>query len=174
MGKKKIQKKAEELGLNKLPLTVLYARPKRIGNSGTIIEHLSGLVPGLLIPSKRIADTSVIMFNYFHSDVKDPSFDYDKDEGARTKKYFYLAPESNLYVEVIDNVQGFLIDLASNHVIQINIYSDNEEYKKAIANVINDTYKDGILAHIKWKKIEKKYKVKQEDCIATWNRLLQN
>ncbi|MFX1296705.1 MAG: hypothetical protein ACFFD2_17845 [Promethearchaeota archaeon] len=172
MGKKEIQNKAEELGLTRLPLTVLYSQPKKIFNKDPMSDNFLRFISTQSF-SKLIPDTVFNILRHLNENINDPSFIFNSFEGARTKKYFYLAPKSNLYVELICKVSGYIIFRTSNHVVQIKIYSDNEEYKRAIANVVNDAFKNGVLANINWKKIEKKFKVKKEDCIATWKALLE-
>jgi hypothetical protein len=57
-------------------------------------------------------------------------------------------------------------------VNKIDIYTNNQDYVKAIVKGINDIWDDGILSHLNIKKIEKKFKVKGEDIINAWNSFL--
>ncbi|TFG00163.1 MAG: zinc-ribbon domain-containing protein [Promethearchaeota archaeon] len=61
---------------------------------------------------------------------------------------------------------------AKSHVLKITIYTDDEEKRNKIAQIINDIFYDGMLANIDWNKIEKKYNVRREDCIKTWQMVL--
>ena len=78
-------------------------------------------------------------------------------------------------MEVNDKAAGFAAVKPANRVLEINIYTENEEYIWGIAITVNSiwTDADGLLTHMIWKKIEKKFKVKQEDVIAEWTKLLQ-
>lgn len=102
----------------------------------------------------------------------DPDFVDGRSGGMRNNTYFCLAPQEKFYVEIVDKAAGFMIANPANHALQINIFSDNDEHIRGIANTVNQRWEDGILPHMNWKKIEKKYKIKREDAIATWNRFL--
>lgn len=92
--------------------------------------------------------------------------------GARSSGYYYLAPQINVYVEIIDKISGYFAYNEDNHVNKIDIYTNNQDYVKAIIKGINDIWDDGILSHLNIKKIEKKFKVKGEDIKNTWNSFL--
>lgn len=151
---KKVPKRAEELGLTKLRMTILYARPRKIRTTF----------------SKYVPDTADAIRDYVSP--LDPSLVQGRSGGGRNNTYYYLAPEVNLYVEVADKAAGFVVVNPANHAIQISIFCDNDEHVRGIANAVNQRFADGILAHMDWKKIEKKFKVKREDCIAAWKALL--
>lgn len=151
---KQIQKQAEKLGLTKIKLTILYARPKKIRMT------FSKYKPGT-------ADT---IRNYLKT--IDPSFLESSSQKMRSMVFYNLAPQVSLYVEIEDKLAGYAAPNPANHVIQIKIYTDNEEHVRGIANAVNARWPDGILPHMVWDKIESKYGVKREDAIATWNGLL--
>lgn len=135
---KKVRKQAEELGLTKLRRTILYARPRKTR----------------MIFSKRVPDTADAIRDYIN--LLDPSFVQGSSGGGRNNTFYYLAPQANLYVEVADTAAGFVVHNPKNHAIQISIFSDNDEHIRGIANAVNQRFADGILAHMDWKKIEKK------------------
>jgi len=151
---KEIQKQAEKLGLTRLKLTILYARPKNVRMT------FSKLKPGT-------ADT---IRDYMKT--IDPSFVESSSRKMRNMVFYNLAPQVNLYVEIEDKLAGYAAPNPANHALQIKVYSDNEEHIRGIANAINARWPEGILTHIIWDKIESKYGVKREDAIATWKELL--
>jgi len=83
-----------------------------------------------------------------------------------------LAPQINVYVEILDKISGYFAYSEDNHVNKIDIYTNNQDYVKAIVKGINDIWDNGILSHLNIKKIEKKFKVKGEDIINAWNSFL--
>ena len=124
-------------------------------------------------------------FSKFIPDIGDAIRDYisftlgstllqEKSGGGRNQTYYYLAPDLNLFVEVVDKMSGFTVYNCNNHLDRINIYNENDEYIRGIANAINALWSDvgGILEHVIWNKIENKFKVKKEDYIGTWKSFL--
>jgi len=153
----KLQKQATDLGLTKSRLTTLYAQPKRIR----------------MTAMKQVPDLADIIRDYIN--LQDPSFIQDRSGGGRNNSYYYLSQKAQIYVEVFDKfVNSFGGgNLIQNRVIQINIYCDNEEDIRGIAQAVTrgeDRIK--FLAHIEWKKIEGKFKVKTDDCLAEWKKWL--
>ncbi|HUX98500.1 MAG TPA: hypothetical protein VMV49_02985 [Candidatus Deferrimicrobium sp.] len=151
---KKIPKQAEELGITKQRLTILYARAKKIRMTFT----------------KYVPDTADAIRDYIT--LQDPTMIQDRTGGGRNNTWYYLAPQAQIYVEYFDKAAGFQIVNPSNHAVQINIFTDNLEHVRGIANAVNNCWEDGILAHMEWKKIEGKYKIKADDCIAAWKQWL--
>ena len=149
-----IRKQANNLGLTKLRMTLLYARPKKLS----------------LLFAKHKPDTADVIQDYMK--LIDPSSVESSSGGARNSTYYCLAPQEKFYVEIIDKAAGIWVASPANHALQISIFSDNDEHIRGIANTVNQRWEDGILPHMDWKKIEKKYKVKREDAIATWNHFL--
>jgi len=152
-----VHKQAILLELNKLRLTTLYAQPRRIR----------------MTAMKQVPDIADIVRDYIN--LRDPSFIQDRSGGGRNNSYYYLSKPAQLYVEVLDKLVTSLSggNPLQNRVIQINIYCDNEEDIRDIAQAValgEDRVK--FLAHIDWKKIEQKYKVKTDDCIAEWKKWL--
>ena len=150
----KVQKQAIQLGLNKQRLTALYGRPRKFR----------------MTFSKYVPDVADTIRDYIT--LRDPSLIQDKSGGGRNNSYYYLSQQAQIYVELFDKTAGFAVVDPSNHALQINIYCNDEELIRGIAQAINNLYEDGILAHIEWKKIEGKYKIKADDCIAEWNKWL--
>jgi len=150
-----VVKVAKQLGLNKLRLTTLYARPRRIHQT----------FGGISTP-----DIIVSIRDYIH--FQDSSFLQGRSGGGRNRTYYFLSQAKQIYMEVIDKASGFFIVDPSNHAFQVNIYCNEEQYIKEIAQILNNLFNNGILVHMDWKKIEGKYKVKADDCIAEWNKWL--
>ncbi len=150
----KIRKEAENIGLTKQRLTQIYARARRIRMTFT----------------KYIPDTTDAIRDYVN--LIDPTFKQDRSGGGRNNSFYYMSTTANIFVEVFDKAAGFAVTNPDNHAMQINIYSNNDEHIRGIAKAVNGIFEDGMLAHLDWKKIEGKFKVKPEDGIAIWNTLL--
>ncbi|MHA1649668.1 MAG: hypothetical protein ACTSYB_05705 [Candidatus Helarchaeota archaeon] len=153
---KKVRKQAQKLGFTNLPVTELYARARKIKTTF----------------SKYVPDVARVIYDYIM--LQDPSMLHDRSGGGRNNSYYYLSEKLQLYVEVFDKAAGFVVANPSNHAIQIKIYTKDEDLVRTIANAVNSIYvdADGMLAHMDWRKIEKKFKVKRDDCIATWKKFL--
>jgi len=102
----------------------------------------------------------------------DPTTAMSESGGARTSGYYSLAPQFNVYVEIIDKISGYLAWSEDNHVNKIDIYTNNEDYVKELVKIINNIWDGGIVAHLNLKKLEKKYKVRGEDIVNAWNTFL--
>ncbi len=152
---KEVQSQAKELGLINLPRYTFYAQPK------TFKVKFSKFKPGMafLLENwiKNLDSTATIS---------------EAMLGGRSSGYYYLAPQINLYVEILDKISGYFAYSEDNHVNKIDIYTNNQDYVKAIVKIINDLWDDGILSHLNTKKIEKTFKVKGEDIINAWNSFL--
>ena len=129
---KKIRNQANNLGLTKLRKTSLYAQAKNTR----------------MMAVAHAPDAADAIRNYLKP--LDPSFVNEGSGGGRNHTYYYLAPQLELYVEVIDKVSGFPVPKPAGHSMQINIFCENDEYIRAIANVVNNIWEDGILDHINW------------------------
>ncbi|MHA1265238.1 MAG: hypothetical protein ACTSRS_08410 [Candidatus Helarchaeota archaeon] len=153
---KKVRKQAEASGLKNQKHTILYARARKFRTTF----------------SKYVPDCADAIRDYLT--LQDSTLLQGKSGGGRNSTYYYLAPQIHVYVELLDKTSGFAVVNPSNHAIQINIWTDNEDYVRGIANAVNSCWADadGILAHMDWKKIEKKYKVNRDDCIAEWKKWL--
>jgi hypothetical protein len=96
----------------------------------------------------------------------------ESSSGGRSSRYYCLAPQANVYVEILAKISGFYGWAEENHVVKIDIYTENQDHVKAIVKSINGIWEDGILNHLKLKKLESKFKVKGEDIINAWNSYL--
>jgi hypothetical protein len=151
----KLRKEADNIGLTKQRLTQIYARARHIRMTFT----------------KYIPDTTDAIRDYVN--LLDSTFKQDRSGGGRNNSFYYLSTVANIYVEVFDKAAGFAVTNPDNHAMQINIYSNNDEHVRGMAKAVNGIFEDGMLAHLDWKKIEGKFKIKSEDCIKVWNALLQ-
>ena len=150
-----VKSQAKKLGLINLPKYTFYGQPKKIK----------------------------VMFSKFKPDIANIAENWMKNLdstttiketmlGGRSSGYYYLAPQINVYVEIVDKISGYFAYSEDNHVNKIDIYTNNEDYVKAIVKGINDIWDGGILSHLNIKKIEKKFKVKGEEIIKAWNSFL--
>ncbi len=96
-----------------------------------------------------------------------------KSKPSRKKQIYYLAPEIWVFVEVDARVAGFNARKGTNHVLRINIYSDNDKYTKGIAHAINDNFVGGVLNQINWEKIDKIFHIDKEKEITAWKNILK-
>jgi len=151
---KKVRKQASKLGLSQLPKTILYAQPKK--KRRTYKRIVSDVEDG-------IRD---------YVQLLDHSFAQDRSGNERNSVSYYIAPNANLYVEVVNITKGFAGINPANRVLQISIFTDEYEQVHRIANIIDQIWDNGILANINWEKVEKVYKVKRDECITAWNVLL--
>ncbi len=154
----KVRKRAERLGLIKLRPTILYGRPKKIRR----------------MASKGKPDIADAIRDYMR--LLDPNSVEDSSMRMKSMSvtYYSIAPQANLYVEVLLKIAGLSIKVKPvNWALQISIFSDNNEHIRGIANAVNQIWEDKILAHIDWKIVEKKYNVKRKDCIAAWNAIIK-
>ncbi len=152
---KRTQKEAMQLGLTNLPKYTFYAQPRKIK------VKLSKIKP----------DSAYLLENWMKS--VDPSAKMDENAKYGYKsEYYYMAPEKNIYVEIAMNLAKGFVYNEDSHVYKIDIYTNNEEHVRAIAKDINAIWDDGILNHLDFKKLKKKYKVEKEDVINQWNAFL--
>jgi hypothetical protein len=151
---KEVQKRAKDLGLMKQPKFTFYARPRKIK------AKFSKIKP----------DIAYTIENWMNG--ADSSAVLSESAGARSSMYYFLAPELKLYVELADKLSGFFAYSEENHACKLDIYTDNEDYVRAIVKSINELWEDGIIAHINLKKLESKYKVKGEDIINAWKAFI--
>ena len=146
---------AKKLGFIDLPRYTFYAQPKK----------------SKVMFSKFKPDIAYIVEDWMKN-LDSTTIASESALGARSSGYYYLAPQINVYIEIVDQISGYFAYNEENHVNKIDIYTDNQDYVKAIVKGINDIWDDGILSHLNIKKIEKKFKVKGEDIINAWNSFL--
>ncbi|MFX1321764.1 MAG: hypothetical protein ACFFAQ_08970 [Promethearchaeota archaeon] len=156
---KKLRKIAEKNNLLNFPKTVLYTGANKV-------HHSMDLVMDTYIP-----DTADEIWKYLVS--VDRSTKMGKSKPSRNKQLYYLAPEIWVFVEIDARVAGLNAMKASNHVLKINIYSDNKEYTKGIAHAINDNFVGGVLNQINWEKIDKIFHIDKEKEISAWKTVLE-
>ena len=153
---KNVQKEAMQLGLTNLPKYTFYCQPKKVK------AQFSKVKP----------DIAYVVENWITS--IDPSTKMD-DTSGRTTEYFYLAPGINTFAEVTSRLfakSRFTMYNADKQVVKFDIYTNNEEHVRAIAKDINAIWDDGMIPHLNFEKLEKKFKVGKEDAMSTWNTFL--
>ncbi|MBY8990282.1 MAG: hypothetical protein KGD58_05970 [Candidatus Lokiarchaeota archaeon] len=150
-----LKKQADSLGLTKLPKYTFYCQPKGI---------------------KKKFSTTKPRFIYSIEDYLkglDQSVQEGDSGSARTVKSHILAPQAGLFLETISKIAGFSAMSADNYVSEINIYTENTDLVKNIVKILNNQWEDGIIPHIDFNKIQKKFGVKRDDVINAWNSFLQ-
>ncbi len=153
---KGVKKEAIQLGLTNLPKYTFYCQPKKVKGKG----------------SKVKPDIAYVVENWMPS--IDPSTKMS-ESGGRTSEYFYLAPGINTYVEVTSRIfakSSFTMYNADKQVTKIDIYTNDEEHVRAIAKDTNAIWDDGMIPHLNFVKLEKKFKVGKEEVINQWNAFL--
>ncbi len=153
---KGVKKEAMQLGLTNLPKYTFYCQPKKVKAKG----------------SKVKPDIAYVVENWMPS--IDPSTKMS-ESGGRTSEYFYLAPGINTYVEVTSRIfakSSFTMYNADKQVAKFDIYTNNEEHVRAIAKDTNAIWDDGMIPHLNFEKLEKKFKVGKEEVINQWNAFL--
>jgi hypothetical protein len=153
---KKARKQAEGLGLTKLPIYRFYGRAR-----------------GLKMKFSKTKPKFVNHITEFLRGIDPSTVDSEGAKNMRSLYYQILSPEAGTFVEVFDNVVGFNANMPKNRVFQMDIYTQNQNIVKDIVRIVNNRFEDGILNHLDFKKIEKKYKVKKDDVINAWNSFLQ-
>ncbi|NVM34619.1 MAG: hypothetical protein HWN81_03425 [Candidatus Lokiarchaeota archaeon] len=151
---KKLQKQAMQLGLTNLPKYTFFGRPKKLKMKF----------------SKYKPDLAYTVENWMKN--LDPSTAAEESGGGRNNTFFYLASQIGMYVEIADKMAGVAVPNPGNHASKIDIYTNNEDYVRTIVRIINTIWDDGILNHLDFQKLEKKYKVRREDIINAWNAFL--
>ena len=99
--------------------------------------------------------------------------------GSGRKITFYvLSPQAGIFIEVDDQIAG-MIDIPENHVYKMDIYTQNGDIYtqngdlvKQLVQIVNEQWDDGILAHLDFGKIEKKFKVSAEEVTKVWSQYL--
>ncbi len=150
------KKEAMQLGLTNLPKYTFYCQPKKVKAKA----------------SKVKPDIAYVVENWMTS--IDPSTKMS-ESGGRTSEYFYLAPGINTYVEVTSRMfakSRFTMYNADKQVTKFDIYTNNEDHVRAIAKDTNAIWDDGMIPHLNFQKLEKKFKVGKEDIMSTWNTFL--
>jgi hypothetical protein len=153
---KNVKKEAMKSGLTNLPKYTFYAQPKKVKAKA----------------SKVKPDIAYVVENWMTN--IDPSTK-TSESGGRTSGYYYLAPGLNIYVEVESKMfakSRFTMYNADKQVTKFDIYTNNEDYVRALAKGMNNIWDDGMTAHLNFEKLQKKFKVGKEDIMSTWNTFL--
>jgi len=150
----RIQNDAQQLGFTKARHIVLYAHPRSLRRTAM----------------KSIPDVADAIRDYVT--LQDATVVMDNSGGGRSWSFYLLAQNAQLYTEIFIKMAGLTATNMSNLVAQINIYSNNDQYVRGIANAVNTLYADGILAHLEFNKFEKTYQAKKDAIIAEWKKWL--
>ncbi|MFX1275978.1 MAG: hypothetical protein ACFFBP_23050 [Promethearchaeota archaeon] len=152
-----LKRRAKKLNLLSLPKTTLFGTGRRARSDGNFINTY--------VPDTVYAIKKFLKYN-------DGSTVKELSRATRNKNVYILAPNIDVFVDIECHVKGMNIHKGSNHIIKIDIYSDDIEFIKGIANAIDNKFPRGILSHIKWDKMMKVFKVDKEHVIASWNAIL--
>ena len=164
MGKKKskqIQKEAEVLGFKNLQKYTFFGQRKggAVIKTDTKKHAFRHNMPRFLIKIIQWLESI------------DPSTQESDAGGGRNVTFYLLSPQAGVYIEVDDRIAGAL-DITRNHVYKMDIYGQNKDSIRQIVKMVNEQWKDGIIAHLDLKKIEKKFKISSEEVINSWNQFL--
>ncbi|MFX1377650.1 MAG: hypothetical protein ACFFA4_01025 [Promethearchaeota archaeon] len=152
---KEAQSQAKKIGMmNKSQYTFYYSPKKIKAKFSKIKPDVAYLIEDWI---KNIDPSAIIS---------------ESTTGGRSAKFFYLAPQANVYIEILDKISGYVAYSTDNHVNKIDIYTENQDYVKAIVQGINNIWEDGIVNHLNLKKLSSKFKVKGEDILNAWNSFL--
>ncbi|MFX1495677.1 MAG: hypothetical protein ACFFBZ_15440 [Promethearchaeota archaeon] len=155
-----LKRRAEKLNLLNLPRTILYASAGKARIWGAVLEIYSTFIP----------DTAIVIRKYLQS--LDRGTEIAISRASRKKEIYILNSYIGVFVEVECRMSGANVRKGSNHILRINIYTDEEKYIKGIANAINDHFANGVLANINWDKMKKIFKIDRERVIASWEAIL--
>jgi len=153
---KNVKKEAMQLGLTNLPKYTFYTQPRKVKAKASKVK-----------PDIAYAVETWI------SNI-DPSIKMG-ESGGRTSDYYYLAPGLNFYVEVTSRMfakSRFTMYNADKQVAKFDIYTSNEDHVRTLAKEINGIWDDGMVPHLNYEKLEKKFKVGKEDILSAWNTFL--
>ncbi|MFX1375604.1 MAG: hypothetical protein ACFFA0_07315 [Promethearchaeota archaeon] len=153
---KEAQNQARKLGMMNLPRYTFYCQPRKMKSKF----------------SRQKPDIAYLIENWI-KEIEPQSIINEAGSGGRSSRYYFLAPQSGIYIELIDRMAGTIVYNPNNHVNKLDVFTNNQDYVKALVKGINGIHDDGILPHLNLKKLEKKFKVKGEDIINSWNSFLQ-
>ncbi len=151
---KGLQNEAKQLGLTNQPKYTFFGRPRKLKMKF----------------SKYKPDLAYTVENWMKQ--IDPTTKVDESGGGRNNTFYFMSPQIKVYVEIADKMAGMIVPNPGNHAIQIDIYTNNEDFVRTIVKNISALWEDGIVPHLDIGKLEKKYKVKGEDIINAWNAFL--
>ncbi|MFW9818931.1 MAG: hypothetical protein ACFFE5_04925 [Candidatus Thorarchaeota archaeon] len=149
------QSRAKKLGMMSKPQYTFYYSPRKVkAKFSKIKPDVAYLIEDWI---KQVDPSSIIS---------------ESTTGGRSAKFFYLAPQINVYIEILDKISGYLAYSTDNHVNKIDIYTDNQDYVKAIVQGINNIWEDGLINNLRYKKLRSKFKVREEDIANAWKSFL--
>jgi hypothetical protein len=165
---KGVKKEAMELGLMNLPKYTFYCQPKKVKKQSLIgvIRQKSyfGVKP----------DIAYVVENWMTN--IDPSTKMGTGppvRGSFSAIFYYLGFGINTFVEITSIVFAKSYSSktynANKQVVKFDIYTNNEEYVRAIAKEINAIWNDGMISHLNFKKLVDEFGVGKEDAMSTWN-----
>ncbi|MHA1916444.1 MAG: hypothetical protein ACW97V_18995, partial [Promethearchaeota archaeon] len=99
---KEAQYQAKRLGMMNKPQYTFYAQPRT----------------NKVKASKIKPDIAYLLEGWFKN-IDPGSVISESSSGGRSSRYYYLAPQANLYVEIIDKISGFSGWAEDNHVNKI-------------------------------------------------------
>ena len=150
----KLQKEAARLGLTDQPKYTFFMRPRKMKMKF----------------SKYKPDVVYIIEQFIMG--LDPETRNGESGGGRNNTFYYLSPKINFYAEIADKMAAMVIHNPDNHVLKIDLYTNNQDYVKAIVQSINSIWEDGIVNHLNLKKLANKYKVNPDDIVKAWQAFL--
>jgi hypothetical protein len=152
---KEAYKKAKKLGMLNKPKYTFYYTPKKIKHKFSKIKpDVAYLIEDWMVK----IDPSTIMS--------------ETQATSKTFVFFHVAPNANLYVQVVFKMSGYMNFNAETHAAKIDIFTDNQDHPKAIVQGINKIWEDGIVNHLNLKRLGKKFKVSSEEILNAWNSFL--
>ena len=152
---KEAQSQAKKLGMMSKPHYTFYYSPRKVkAKFSKIKPDVAYLIEDWI---RQIDASSIVS---------------ESTSGGRSARFFYFAPQANVYVEILDKISGYLAYSTDNHVNKIDIYTDNQDYVKAIVQGINNIWEDGLINNLRYKKLRSKFKVSEEDIANAWKSFL--
>jgi hypothetical protein len=153
---KTVKKEATQLGLTNLPKYTFYAQPRKVkAKFSRVKPDIAYLVEDWMTkidPSTKMGES-----------------------GGRATAYYYLAPGLNIYVEVESKMfakSRFTMYNADKQVTKFDIFTNNQDYVRSLVKGMNEIWEDGMVPHLNFEKLQKKFKVGKEDIINAWNSFL--
>ncbi len=152
---KEAQSRAKKSGMMSKPQYTFYYSPRKVK------AKFSKIKP----------DVAYLMEDWIKQ-VDSSAIISESTTGGRSAKFFYFAPQANIYIEILDKISGYLAYSTDNHVNKIDIFTENQDYVKAIVQGINNIWEDGLINNLRYKKLRSKFKVNEEDIANAWKAFL--
>jgi len=172
----KAKKEAEQTGYATYRLTTLYAQPKSLQITPTKWDGIRSITGGM-IPS---VTPEIIKEIHDYLVLRDPSlieFSNLGMEFASNIKFCFFSAQEQIYVEISDCYPKGVYSKADlwwkeYHIEEIDIFCDNEEHIRGIAQAINNLYKNGVVDYMDWMRFKDYFEVEKDDAIAAWKKWL--